>query len=172
LPYSLTGFPGYNPPPVNKAGTSPALTSPAASGVFLLLSASRCNRPAQAPPRPVAGGLPCALPLSPFRPVPPRLGQAAALCRPVRPCRPSAACDQGRRQAPSAGFPLPRAALCLAGASLPLAPCRPPAWSALAACPVQAPPPPRKGGNRRPPAAGAGSARRPPDEERRFTNQR
>jgi hypothetical protein len=104
------------------------LTSPGTSGAFLFPSSQPCNRAAQAPLNPrrgVPGPLfapylpplvihvrqtPSALPLSPFRPVPPRLGKAGAACRPCRPCRPSAAplpfAAAVRR------LPLPRAALC------------------------------------------------------------
>ena len=101
------------------------LTSPAASGVFLFPSSQPCNRAAQAPPFAFTGRLPSALLLSPFRPVPPRLVKAGAACRPVRPCRPSAAlaaacdpCAAGFAAAPlpfagaAAPLPLPRAALC------------------------------------------------------------
>jgi hypothetical protein len=103
------------------------LTSPAASGVFLFLSAFPCNGTAQAPPFAFTGRLPSALPLSPFRPAPPRLAEArpvaalavrrpplVILVRPVPPCR----------------FPCPVppfAAPCGAFPSLPLLPalCRP-----------------------------------------------
>lgn len=72
-----------------------ALTSPAPCGAFLCPSASPCNVPAFAPPLPRAGGLPSALPLSPFGPVPPRL---------VKPRRPAAAASLCPiSQSPAAG---------------------------------------------------------------------
>jgi hypothetical protein len=143
------------------------LTSPAASGVFLLPSASPCNRPAQAPPRPAKAGLPSALPLSPFRPVPPRLVKAGAACRPVRPCRASAAlaadcdpCAAGPAAAPPpvAGavrrLPLPRAALCRPVRGFPF-PC--PVRRPAAACLAKPLPP----ACRRPRAAPVGRQPRP-----------
>jgi hypothetical protein len=87
------------------------LTSPAASGVFLFPSSQPFNRAAQAPPFAFTGRLPSALPLSPFRPVPPRLVKAGAACRPVRPCRPPAACERCAAGAVRR-LPLPRTALC------------------------------------------------------------
>ena len=83
------------------------LTSPAPCGAFLFPSSQPFNRAAQAPPCPAAAGLPSALPLSPSRPVPPRLVKAGAACRP---CRPSAACDPCADGA-AVPLPLPRAAL-------------------------------------------------------------
>ena len=136
---------------MNKAGTSPALTSPAESGVFLFPSATPCNRAAQAPGFAFKGRLPSALPLSPFRPVPPRLVKARPLA------------------APSA-----RAALCRAVASLPLPRAVRPAWKGTAT-PCRRP----YAGNvpRRPPATAAAAVRaapprRLPAKERGFTNQR
>jgi hypothetical protein len=93
------------------------LTSPAASGVFLFPSALPCNRAAQAPPFAFTGRLPSALPLSSFRPVPPRLAEARPVCRPCRP--PSAACDPCAARA-AVPLPLPRAALCRRRAALPI----------------------------------------------------
>jgi hypothetical protein len=87
------------------------LTSPAPCGAFLFPNSQPFNRAAQAPPCALKGRLPSALPLSPFRPVPPRLVKAGAACRPVRPCRPSAACDPCADGA-AVPLPLPRAALC------------------------------------------------------------
>jgi hypothetical protein len=83
------------------------LTSPAPCGAFLFPNSQPFNRAAQAPARPAAAGLPSALPLSPFRPVPPRLVKARPVCRP---CRPSAACDPCAARA-AVPLPLPRAAL-------------------------------------------------------------
>jgi hypothetical protein len=136
------------------------LTSPAPSGAFLFLSSQPFNRAAQAPLNPrrgVPGPLfapylpplvihvrqtPSALPLSPFRPMPPRLGKAGAACRPVRPCR------------PSAGFPCPVppfAAPCWASPSLAPSAAPPLARSNPFRRPAAGPVPPRKGGNRPPP---------------------
>jgi hypothetical protein len=86
------------------------LTSPAPCGAFLFPSSQPCNRAAQAPPFAFTGRFPSALPLSPFRPVPPRLVKARPAFRPVRPCRPSAACDPCADGA-AVPLPLPRAAL-------------------------------------------------------------
>jgi hypothetical protein len=83
------------------------LTSPAPCGAFLFPSSQPFNRPAQAPAFAFTDGLPSALPLSPSRPVPPRLVKAGAACRP---CRPSAACDPCADGA-AVPLPLPRAAL-------------------------------------------------------------
>ncbi len=135
---------------MNKTGTSPALTSPAASGVFLFPSSQRCNRPAQAPPFAFKGRLPSALPLSaPCRPAWPKLGRFAApsalavrpplviLARPA-PCR----------------FPCPVppfAAPCGASPSLAPSAAPPPlAWSNPCRRPYAGPAPPRKSGNRPP----------------------
>jgi hypothetical protein len=137
------------------------LTSPAPCGAFLFPSALPCNRAAQAPPFAFTDGLPSALPLSPFGPVPPRLGQATGLCRP---CRPSAA-----------PLALPRAALCRRLRSFPF-PCpvrRPAACLAKplppALCRHRAAPE-----GRQPSAAGDHRPRRcrPPAKEWRFTNPR
>ena len=149
---------------MNKAGTSPALTSPAASGVFLFLSATPCNRAAQAPRRPAEAGLPSALPLSPFRPVPPRLVKARPLSAPsALAVRRPPLVIHARTLPP----PLPRAALCRAGASLPLPLAVRPAWKGTAT-PCRRP----YAGNvpRRPPATAAAGdpvprRRRPPAVE-------
>lgn len=150
------------PRPLPKHGTSPALTSPAASGVFLFPSASPCNGTAYAPPLPRAGGLPSALPLCPVRPLPPRLGQAD------KPRRPSAALSLCRPR-PCPVPPVSRAAL---GKPRPAA-LAPPgkARQPLAAghCRQSAPPPLVR--PRRRPSAGD-PCRRRRRKEWRFTNQR
>lgn len=110
------------------------LTSPAPCGAFLCLSASQLNGAAQAPPLPRAAALPAALPLSPFRPAPPRLGKprrrAASLCLISQ--SPAAA---GRLCRPLTVPPLASPAPCGQATATPFR--RPVAGTA----------PPRKGGN-------------------------
>ena len=154
------------------------LTSPAPCGAFLFPSATPCNRAAQAPRRPAVAGLPAALPLSPFRPVPPRLVKARPVCRPVRPCRPpaalAAACDPCADGA-AVPLPLPRAALCRPVRGFPyLCPVRRPAGCLVkplspAPCRPRAAPE-----GRQPSAAGDHPPRRRrlPAKEWGFTNQR
>jgi len=141
------------------------LTSPGSPGAFLFPSSQPFNRAAQAPPFAFKGRLPSALPLSPFRPVPPRLVKAGAACRP---CRPSAALA-------AAPLPLPRAALCrpVRGFPFPFPVRRPAAGTVKPLSPAC----------RRPRAAPEGRQPlplpvitvrrcRPPATEWRFTNQR
>lgn len=142
--------------PLPKHGTSPALTSPAASGVFLFPSSAPFNGPAFAPHGlPRAAALPAALPLCAVRPLPPRPGQARP---PRRPCRPSAALSFCRFPCPvppvsraALGKPRPaRLPACLApprplaaaGRSnpLPRPPCRPPRRPGRAATAAGRPP--------------------------------
>jgi hypothetical protein len=123
------------------------LTSPAPCGAFLFPSSQPRNRAAQAPPFAFKGRLPSALPLSPFRPVPPRLVKARPAFCPVRPCRPPAACERcaagfSAAPPPVAGavrrLPLPRAALCRPVRGFPF-PC--PVRRPAAACLVKPLPP-------------------------------
>jgi hypothetical protein len=67
-------------PWVNNPGTSPTFTSPGSPGAFLFPSASPCNRPAQAPACPLAGGLAVALPFTLPAGLP---GFPALPCRPA-----------------------------------------------------------------------------------------
>lgn len=117
-----------------------ALTSPAPCGAFLYLSASPCNRAAQAPPLPRAAALLAALPLSPFGPVPPRLGQAD------KPRRRFPLPDQSKPRRRPLVPPFDRAAL------VKPRPDRPPRLGrhGQPLCrPTAGPVPPRKGGNPR-----------------------
>jgi hypothetical protein len=94
------------------------LTSPGSPGAFLFRSSQPCNRAAQAPAFAFTDGLPSALPLSPFRPVPPRLAEARPLAAPsalsVRPPLVILARPVPRR------FPCPVPPFAVPGLPLPL----------------------------------------------------
>ncbi len=155
------------PRPVN-------LTSPAPCGAFLFPSSQPFNRAAQAPRRPAKAGLPSALPLSPFLPLPPRLGQTRPLAAPsalaVRP----PLVIHARTLPPPRRFPCPVPPFAVLGLPYPFPlPSAPPgkARQPLAAgpmpatCrPVRRQPPPRSIPCRPP--------RRPPAAKVRLTKQR